>query len=162
MQSAVYDGCMKASFILLAGADLLLLSLTAIMGFSVHGMDRFHQHFLLGVLSGLFTSFVHVLVFVYFIVQEKIIKQSILHDGLGASFAGRIDAMKSRILRLSMIGIASMVITIALGAAIGSFFPPTVHLIAALTALLANMLLFVLQYDLLDRYGLLFHEAFHE
>ncbi len=55
-----------------------------------------------------------------------------------------------------------MIVRVALGAAIGTFLIPTIHLVAALAAVLINMVLFVLQYDLLDRYIHLFREAFHE
>lgn len=153
---------MRASFILLAVTCLCVMGLTAIVGLSVHSLEHFQKHFLLGVLTAMFTCFVHVVLFMYFVVQDKIIRQAILHDHLSAGFAVRVAALKSRALRWSMIGIGAMLLTVGLGAAIGVLVEPGLHLVAAFTAIGVNALAFLFQHDLVCRYAALFREAFGE
>ncbi|MFQ5503106.1 MAG: hypothetical protein ACE5EQ_12555, partial [Phycisphaerae bacterium] len=76
---------MKASYAILALSNLSLMAVTATVGLMVQGQAGFARHFLLGLLTGLFTCFVHVILFMYFVVQEKIVTQSILHHGRTAS-----------------------------------------------------------------------------
>jgi heme A synthase len=147
----------KASFRLLATADVLLLCLTAAMGTTVVGTHHDARHVLLGVMAALFTCFVHVIAFVYFMVQDKIIKQSILLYGLDASYAAPVDRQKARVLKLAMIGIASMIVTTALGAA-----ESDVHFWAALTSVVLNAVLFVRQDGVIREYGVLFRRAMGE
>jgi len=153
---------MRASFLLLSITDLLLLALTAGVGLMVSDLHFFERHYLLGVLSGMFTCLVHVVLFMYFVVQDKIVKQSVVHYGLGPAFAVRVDMMKSSALRLSMTGIFAILLTVGLGAAIGILVPPAAHLVAAFAAIGVNGLVFVFQYDLLRRYAEMFQEAFGE
>src|SRR6266404_9491580 len=103
---------MKSSFLLLALADLLLLGLTAFLGFAVSGAQGFGRHFLLGILSAFFTCFVHVVLFVYFVVQDKVMKQACQVDGLDTAFVARTDSLKSRALRASLGGIASILMVV--------------------------------------------------
>jgi hypothetical protein len=151
---------MRASFLLLAGSDLALLGLTAVLGLLVSGVEGFSRHFLLGVLSGLYTCFVHVVLFMYFVVQDKIVKESVLHHGLSAAFAGRVEVLKSRALRLSVAGIFSILATTSLGAAVGIAVPPEAHLVAAFAAMAINGWVFVGQYGLVERCQAMFREAF--
>ncbi|MEK6644136.1 MAG: hypothetical protein AABZ08_09520 [Planctomycetota bacterium] len=151
---------MPPSFLLLAAADLALLGLTAILGLLVSGTDGFTRHFLLGVLSGMFTCFVHIILFMYFVVQDKIMKQAHLHNGLDASLANETEAIKSRALRACVGGFASILVTVAMGAAIGVFVPPEAHLVAAFAAIGINGSLFIYQYTLLIRYRDIFARAF--
>lgn len=151
---------MKASFRLLAGADLLLLCLTAAIGTTVTGAQNFARHFMLGILAALFTCFVHVLVFVYFMVQDKIVKQSILHHGLDVSFAAIVDRLKARALKLAMLGVASMILTTALGAADGAATASGAHFYAALGAIVLNAILFARHDVVIRENGALFTRAF--
>src|SRR5437016_4196185 len=109
---------MKPSFVLLAGTDLVLLVLTAGLGFQVRGTERFLQHFLLGLLSSLFTCFVHVVYFMYFVIQGKIMNQAALAGGVESSLLIRTNSLKSRALRVSMLGICAILLAVGLGAAI--------------------------------------------
>jgi hypothetical protein len=153
---------MKSSYLLLASADLLLLGITAITGLLVSGAEGFARHFMLGVLSGLFTCFVHVVFFVYFIVQHKVFMQACLLGGLKRGHAERVSALKLRALGASMGGIVTILIVVALGAAIDVSGPPQVHMVAAFTAIAANGVVFLYQYTLLLRYGDVVGEAFPE
>ena len=111
---------MKASFALLAVCNVTLLALTAVMGLSVEGADGFARHFLLGLLAAFYACFVQVVVFMYFVVQEKVVRQSALSGGVAVAFHERMLAFKSRALRLSLAGIGSILITVGLGASIGT------------------------------------------
>src|ERR1044071_5056643 len=153
---------MKPNFLLLAGADLALLAITAILGLRVHGTERFLQHFLLGLLSGLFTCFVHVVFFMYFVIQGKIMKQAAVAGGVEASLLNRTDSLKSRALRCSMLGISAIFLAIGLGAAIGVLVRPEVHLVAAFLAIGLNAAIFAYQYLLLGEYAGVFSAAFPE
>lgn len=153
---------MKQSYLLLAMTNLALLALTAVFGLMVQGAAGFERHFLLGVLAALFACLVHIVAFMYFVVQEKIIRQAALSDGLDLTFHEQVVALKSRALRLSMIGIASIFITVALGAAIGIYLPAEAHLVAAFAAILINAFLVIYQSALMDEYARLSQRAFPE
>jgi len=154
---------MKASYLLLSISDLLLMVLTAGVGLMVGGHEGlFARHFLLGVLTALYTCFVHIVLFMYFVVQEKIVTQSILHHALDAAYSPRVQAIKGRALKLSALGIVSILVTVGLGAAIGIAAGPTAHLVAAFAALLVNAVVFYLQYVLIVEYGGVSRAAFGE
>lgn len=153
---------MKPSFLILAGADLILLVATAVLGLQVRGTERFLQHFLLGLLAGLYTCFVHVVFFMYFVIQGKIMKQGAVAGGVESSLLDRTDSLKSRALRSSMLGICAILLTVGLGAAIGILVPAEVHLVAAFVALGLNAAIFAYQYTLLGEYAVIFTAAFPE
>lgn len=153
---------MKSSFLILAGCNLALLALTACMGLVVDGAAGFERHFLLGVMAAMFACFVHVVAFMYFVVQEKIIRQAALTVGLDAAFHQVAVRMKSRSLRLSMLAIGSILVTVVLGAAIGIYVPPAAHLLASFAAIGVNMVVTFFQYSLMDEFSRVQHKAFPE
>ncbi|HWL95527.1 MAG TPA: hypothetical protein VNT79_18560 [Phycisphaerae bacterium] len=153
---------MKISHALFAVVDLLLLALTAGIGFQVEGTTGYTRHVLLGVLAALFTCFVHVVLFMYFVVQEKIVAQAILHHGLAGEFGGPVRRLKSRALRWSMSGIGMILVTSALGSGLDSAFSVRIHLAAAFAAIFVEGVAFYFQFLLLDEYRRLFREAFGE
>lgn len=153
---------MKPSFLLLAGADLALLAITAILGLRIQGTEWFLQHFLLGMLSGLFTCLVHVVFFMYFVVQHKVMHQAVVAGEADRQLLARTDALKSRALRASMIGISAILLAVGLGAAIGILVRPEVHLATAFAAIGLNGVVFAYQYMLLGEFGAVFSAAFPE
>lgn len=153
---------MKSSYLILAFCNVALMGLTAAMGLAVQGAAGFERHFLLGVLSGMFACFVHIVGFMYFVVQEKIIRQAALTTGLDVAFHEEAMRIKSRSIRLSMLGIGSILLTVALGAAIGIYVPPAAHLLAAFAAIGVNMLVTFFQYTLIDEYCRVHQRAFPE
>gem|GEM_PF-1545593 len=147
----LYDTGMKASYPLLAISNLLLMVTTAVVGLMVSGDESlFMRHMLLGVLTAMYTCFVHIVLFMYFVVQEKIVTQSILHHNLDAAYSPRMQSLKSRALKLSGLGIACILTTSGLGAAINIVSGPTAHLVAAFTTICLHGLVFCLQYLLID------------
>lgn len=153
---------MKASFLLFAFADLFLMATTAVTGMMVSGSVGYPRHFMLGVLTAMFTCFVHIVLFMYFVVQQKIMEQSVANDGLDVSFAQRVQFCKSRALRLSAVGMFTIVLTSLLGASIESGVAPEVHFAAAFATMFVNAFLFYFQFSLLDAYRTIFHAAFNE
>lgn len=153
---------MKASFLLMAATSLAAMGVTAVTGLLVEGAFGFERHFHLGVLTSFFACFVHVIAFMYFVVQEKIIRQACLSEGLDVSFHERAMAMKSRAVRLSVAGIGSLMITAGLGAAVGVMVPAIAHLVAAFAAILVNGFLAVFQYALIDEFTTISRQAFPE
>lgn len=129
-----------------------MLSLASILGLLVEGAEGFARHFLLGLLAAFYACFVQVVVFMYFVVQEKVVRQSALAGDVAATFHERIVGFKSRALRLSLASIGSILATVGLGAGIGIFVSPTAHLVAAFSALGINGWTAILHYALVDEY----------
>jgi hypothetical protein len=153
---------MKASFLLFAISNLLLMATTAVTGMLVSGSAGYPQHFMLGVLTAFFTCFVHIVLFMYFVVQQKIMEQAIANDNLDPSFGQRVQACKTRALRLSGVGMFSIILTSFFGAMIESGGAPELHFIAAFSTLFINAFLFYFQFALLDAYRTVFRAAFNE
>lgn len=128
----------------------------------MEGAEGFARHFLLGLLAAFFGCFVQVVVFMYFVVQEKVVRQSALAGDVTAEFHERMLSFKSRALRLSLAGIGSILLTVGLGAGIGIVVGPTAHLVAAFAALGINGITAVLHYALLHEYGREARAAFAE
>jgi hypothetical protein len=143
---------MKASFALLAICNVALLALTAVMGLGVDGAEGFGKHFLLGLLAALYACFVQVVAFMYFVVQEKIVRQSALAGDVPPPFHERMLAFKFRALRLSLAGIGSIIVAVGLGAGIGIYVSATAHLVAAFAALGINGWTAIAHYGLLHEY----------
>lgn len=129
---------MKASFTLLAIVDLLILGLTAMVGLQVRGDELFAKHVLLGVLAAIFTCFLHIVAFMYFVVQEKIARQAVQFVGTDPSFHAAVIGFRGRMLRLAISGIGSIICVVALGAAVDIDLPSTPHLLAAFLSILLN------------------------
>ncbi len=153
---------MKASFLLFAISNLLLMATTALTGMLVSGSTGYSRHFLMGVLTAMFTCFVHIVLFMYFVVQQKIMQQAITNDHLDPSFGERVQTCKTRALRLSAAGILTIILTSMFGAMIESGGAPEIHFIAAFSTLFVNAFIFYFQFALLDAYRTVFHAAFDE
>ncbi len=153
---------MKQSYLLLGGSNLLLLGITAVTGLLVQGEAGWTRHFLLGLLACVFTSFVNVVFFIYFVVQEKIVSQAAMQGSAEPMAVGSVRGMKSRSLRLAMVAIASIFVTGGAGAAIGILIPPEVHLLVAFAAVFVNGIILFFQASLLDEYRALFGSVFGE
>lgn len=153
---------MRSSFILLTIADTLLLVLTICTGLGVAGTEGFSRHFLLGILAAFFTCFVHVVAFVYFIVQDKVVKQSILLNGLDAGYAREVDRHKIRVLAASMTGIGCVIVISILGGADGGSRMSTLHAVGGFALPAINLVLALAQYREIVAYGRMFRRAFGE
>ena len=151
---------MKKSFALLALSDLALLMVTGFMGLMVEGAAGFVRHFLLGVLAGLFTCFVHVIVLVYFIVQDKVVTQSALHHRIAEAHARHMSSLKSRAVRLSVLGSMSIIVVVGVGAAIEVGIYASIHSALAFACIAVNAVIFGWQFVLIDECQRLVSQAF--
>lgn len=153
---------MKANFLVLATANLLLMALTAVTGLIVDGSAGYTRHFYLGVLTALFTCFVHVVAFMYFVVQQKIVEQAARVGAVSGQLDERVAGFKSRALRLSAIGMVTIILASVLGGAIESGVPAMVHLVVAFATIGLHLALFMWQFGLIVEYREVFREAFNE
>lgn len=151
---------MRPSFVLLVIANTTLLILTAWTGTHVEGANGFSRHFLLGILAAFFTVFVHLVVFVYFIVQDKIVKQSVLLNGLDSKFAARVDRHKFVVLLASIGGICAVLVISILGGGGGTVL--RWHGACGFALPAVNLVIAVRQYVEIVAYGRTFREAFSE
>jgi len=154
----------KTAFLILAGANLILMGTTAVFGLLVtpEGEVAFTRHFLLGLTTGLFTCFVHVVTFMYFVVCEKILRQSVLSDQLPVAHVEKAVRLKSRALRASMGGVGLILLTVMLGGAALARFDPIYHFVAAFATIFASLGLFGYQFVLIDESRTDFEAAFGE
>ena len=158
---------MKLIFLILAASDIVLLSVTAVLGLMVHGETHYFQHFLLGLLSALYTCLFHVIVFTGFVVSGRIVREAHAAGSLDAATARAVGAAKSRVLRYAMLAIVWTLATAALGAIVTE--PRTAaawgisshwHLVAGLGMLPVNLAAMAGEFVEIDRNGRLFAAAF--
>jgi len=81
-------------------------------------------------------------------------------SGVDASI--RAAALKSRALRAALVGMASILVTIALGATAAGPAWVQLHLLAAFLCIAINACVFLYQFTLVREAGMLFRMAFEE
>lgn len=155
---------MRKSFVILALAALLVLGTTFALGMSITADDAagHTRHTLMGILAGLFTCFVHVVTFMYFVVCEKIVRQSVLSGQLAAEHFEKAAALKGRALKMSMMGIGLILLTTLLGGAAIAQYDKRYHLVSAIVTLAGTAFVFIRQFVLIDEGGRNFEQAFAE
>ncbi len=153
---------MRKSFVILAIAAMLVLGTTFVLGMSVTADDAagHTRHTLMGILAGLFTCFVHVVAFMYFVVCEKIVRQSVLSGQLAAEHFEKAQRLKSRALKASMMGIALMLLTTLAGGAAIAQYDTRWHFASAIVTLAGTMAVFMRQFVLIDEGTRNFERAF--
>lgn len=149
---------MRLIFAILALTDLLLLGVTAVVGLMVEHDRWFFQHFALGVLSGIYTCFVHVVAFTYFVVVLKIVRQAVLDGSAPAAVAEEFARDKSLALRFAMVAVLATLITVGLGALVTEPSYAAAwgvstgwHLIAAFGFVGINLIAFAAHFAAIDR-----------
>lgn len=158
---------MKTTFVILAAGDLLLLSVTFVVGLMVAGQQFFPQHFMLGLLSALYTFFVHVIAYTYFTVSWRVVRQAAAERSLDPAIPAAVLREKSRVFTCAMLAIACTLCTAALGALVTESSHAAAwgvsarwHLLAAFTTLAMNTVAFCLQFASIDRNASLFEQHF--
>ncbi len=158
---------MRFSFLLLAGANLLLLAVTAVVGLLVDGDAWFFQHFALGLLSAIYTCLVHVLVFTYFVVSLNVARQAVAQSRADPALLPAVHAGKSRALRAALAAIGATLVASGLGAIITEpslarawHVSVEAHLLSAFALIGVNFFAFVVQYAEIDRNVRRFEAAF--
>jgi len=151
---------MLTVFLIFALSDLALMAIATGLGFTVVDDAYFARHFLLGLMTGLYTCFVHIVTFMYFVVCEKIIRQAVLSGQLTPEAQITATTLKSRAVRASLSGIASILLVIGFGGAIGTYVSPSIHRDTAFASLAINAAAFAWQFSLIRRNRRHFDAAF--
>ena len=153
---------MRNSFIILAIAAILVLGATFILGMSVTPDDAaaHTRHTLMGILAGLFTCFVHIVAFMYFVVCEKIVRQSVLSGQLAAEHFDKAQRLKGRAIKASMLGIGLMLLTTLLGGAAIAQYDKRWHFASAIVTLAGTLAVLTRQFVLIDEGAGNFEQAF--
>ena len=112
---------MKNAFLGLAVADLLVLTAAAVLGWITDGKQRlFALHFGMGLFGAIYTVFIHVVAYVYFIVCGKIVSEAVERAGLDPALDERAGVLKARTFRFALLGIVTIIATAILGARIAA------------------------------------------
>ncbi len=152
---------MKQAFLGLALADLILLTTAAALGWITNGSERlFVFHFGLGLFTTIYTVFMHMVVYVYFIVCGKIVGEAVERADLDHSLEKRAATLKTRTFRFALLGILTAIATAILGARIASVgIGPegdpdaarraaalTVHMVCAIVMLMVQPIVMTIEY----------------
>ncbi len=158
---------MRLIFVILAGGDLLLICVTAVVGLLVQGQEHYFQHFVLGLLSALYTCFVHVVAFMTFVVSMRITQEAIAAGRADARLARDLQVCKSRTLFMVLIAIGWTLATAVLGAIVTEPRQAAAwgvstnwHFAAGIGMAPVNLVIFVREYLEIRRGVGLFDEAF--
>jgi hypothetical protein len=158
---------MRLIFVILAGGDLLLLCVTAVVGLLVQGQEHYFQHFVLGLLSALYTCFVHVVAFMTFVVSMRITQEAIAAGRTDGRLATELQVCKSRTLVMALIAIGWTLATAALGAIVTEPKQAAAwgvstnwHFAAGMGMVPVNLVIFFREFQEIGRGVRLFDEAF--
>lgn len=158
---------MRLIFAILAGGDLLLICVTAVVGLLVQGQEHYFQHFVLGLLAALYTCFVHVVAFMTFAVSMRISQEAIATGRGDARLSADLQVCKSRTLKMAMFAICWTVVTAALGAIVTEPKQAAAwgvstnwHLVAGMGMAPVNLVIFVREFLEIGRGVQLFDAAF--
>jgi hypothetical protein len=152
---------MKPSFLILAGTNALLMVITFVVGLTVTGtpedggayLNAYGRHFVLGLMTMLFTCLLHVITFTYFVVFSRMARDAVATAGMDESNLLRIAALRGACARWLLLGVGSILLTGIFGAlaAGGWALDPMWHLVIAAGALAANGASWVGEYALIGR-----------
>lgn len=152
---------MKNAYLGLLVADLLVLTAAAVLGWVTDGGQRlFALHFGMGLFGAIYTVFMHVVAYVYFIVCGKIVSEAVERAGLDRALDDRARVLKTRTFRFALLGIVTIIATAILGAriaavGIGPQGDPdmvrraagqTIHLLCAMLALMVQPIVMTIVY----------------
>lgn len=130
-----------------AFADLLLLTVTAVLGATVDGTHLFAQHFSLALFTSLLTVLIHVVVFTYFSATGRMISQAVWIGHLDHAPLDRVRHFKARVIRWVAGAVGTIVLVGSLGATCaGDPAWRWAHTAAALLAITVNAAAFHIEY----------------
>jgi hypothetical protein len=111
---------LKKVLIGLATADVLVLGATAVVGWMAQGGRLFALHFPLGLFGAIYTVFMHMVVYIYFIVCGKIVGEAVERAGLDQELAARSMRLKLVTFRFALLAMGAAILTAILGARIAA------------------------------------------
>ena len=138
---------MNRVFTAAAFADILLLTITAVLGTIVEGTHLFGQHFSLALFTSLLTVLIHVVVFTYFSATGRMISQAVWIGHLDHAPLDRVRHFKARVIRWVAGAVGTIVLVGSLGATCaGDPAWRWGHAAAALLAITVNAGAFYIEY----------------
>lgn len=158
---------MRTSFAVLAVTAMLILAVNAVVGFYLGGMaaddgrraEWFARHFIVSIGAMLYTTFVQVLAFTYFIVHARMARDAAESAGLPGDDVAAIVRLRRLSVRWLLCGVLPLLATGVVGTRVslptdaGQNVGSTLHMIAALVALGANAIALTMQWNLMERNG---------
>src|SRR2546423_13619379 len=139
----------------LPAANLICLCLAGALGYigkSHPDLRQWHQ--LTGAIAALICCGVHCIVFTYFIATAKWLQHAVMVKHLDTEVITPTRSFKAQALPAALAAIASVVLTVFIGAATLSYeFRGTAHHVLAVIALLINILAAVFEYRAIRRNG---------
>lgn len=152
---------MRLSFLILAVTDWLLMAVTVSLGLFVGGAlgtslqsdGLVVRHFLLALGTMLFTCFVHVLTFTYFVVFSRMAKEAAEHARQRPADYVIVADLKRRAARWLLLGVGSVILAGATGPLVAGAGSTSLiwHMCLGLAALAANTIAFAAEYALIRR-----------
>ena len=138
---------MNRVFAAAAFADILLLTVTAVLGTMVDGTRLFGQHFSLALFASLLTVLIHVVVFTYFSATGRMISQAVYIGHLDHAPIDRVRQFKARVIRWVAASVGTIVLVGSLGATCaGDPAWRWGHTAAALLAITVNTVAFCIEH----------------
>lgn len=138
---------MNRVFTAAAFADILLLTVTAVLGTMVDGTRLFGQHFSLALFASLLTVLIHVVVFTYFSATGRMISQAVCIGHLDRAPMELVRHLKGRVIRWVAASVGTIVLVGSLGATCaGDPAWRWGHTAAALLAITVNTVAFCVEH----------------
>lgn len=152
---------MRLSFLILAVTDWLLMAVTVSLGLFVGGAlgtalqseGLIVRHFLLALGTMLFTCFVHVLTFTYFVVFARMAREAVAYARLRPADCQIVANLRRRAARWLLLGVGSVLLAGATGPLVAGAGSSSLiwHMCLGFAALAANTVAFAAEYALIRR-----------
>lgn len=147
---------MLSLFLALSAFNLLLLLLTAALGYVYGGSDVTQWHALAGIVATMTCCAVHCVVFTYFIATAKWVQHAVMVKGLDPALAAPTRSFKLQAFPAALLAMLTVFAAAIFGAARVSYgVSPTYHHALAWIAVATNALVAVTEYRAIARNGAL-------
>ncbi|HEV2294416.1 MAG TPA: hypothetical protein VGR35_11200 [Tepidisphaeraceae bacterium] len=150
---------MLSLFLALTAFNLLLLLLTALLGYAYGGSETTQWHALAGIVATMTCCGVHCIVFTYFIATAKWVQHAVTVKHLEPSLAAPTRSFKLQAFPAALLAMLIVFIAAVFGAAHVSYeISPTYHHVLAWIAIAINAIVAVTEYRAIARNGRLIDE----
>ena len=135
---------------------VIVIAVTAVLGFRVQDSRSFAAHFGMGLFATLYTCLIYCILLTYFVITGKLVKQAVLNGHLEEVLIKQSQRPKGIIVMLTAVAVSITLIAALLGAwaNIGGeqdAARSTYHMIAEMLSVAANLAAFGMCYHLVHR-----------